>query len=78
MAGIHVGDGHRLRAGGAFHTLGGHQARELDTLANTFDPFRSYADADRSELPGDTVTILDAFYVVKLAAIAMDDNTRPT
>ncbi|MCI2240440.1 ISL3 family transposase [Paenibacillus sp. TRM 82003] len=40
------------------------------------DPFRGYANAIRTELPHDTVTILDAFHVVKLASTAMDEVRR--
>ncbi len=40
------------------------------------DPFRGYANAIRTELPDDTVTVLDAFHVVKLASTAMDEVRR--
>jgi transposase len=40
------------------------------------EPFRCYANAIRTELPGDTVTVLDAFHVVKLASTAMDEVRR--
>lgn len=40
------------------------------------DPFRGYANAIRTELPEDTVTVLDAFHVVKLASTAMDEVRR--
>lgn len=42
------------------------------------DPFRGYANAIRTELPEDTITVLDAFHVVKLASTAMDEVRRRT
>jgi transposase len=42
----------------------------------SLDPFRGYANAIRTELPDDTVTVLDAFHVVKLASTAMDEVRR--
>jgi transposase len=44
----------------------------------SLDPFRGYANAIRSELPDDTVSVLDAFHVVKLASTAMDEVRRRT
>ena len=40
------------------------------------DPFRGYANAIRTELSDTTVTVLDAFHVVKLASTAMDEVRR--
>ncbi|GLZ02509.1 hypothetical protein Acsp02_97600 [Actinoplanes sp. NBRC 103695] len=40
------------------------------------DPFRCYANAIRSELADETVTLLDAFHVVKLASSAVDEVRR--
>ncbi|WP_432487042.1 ISL3 family transposase [Kineococcus sp. SYSU DK018] len=42
----------------------------------SLDPFRGYANAIRTELPDDTVTVLDAFHIVKLASTAMDEVRR--
>jgi transposase len=41
------------------------------------DPFRGYANAIRDELP-DTVAVLDAFHVVKLATQVVDEVRRRT
>lgn len=38
--------------------------RLLDVTHAALDPFRGYANATRTELPDDTVTVLDAFHVV--------------
>ncbi|MEZ0167059.1 ISL3 family transposase [Kineococcus sp. LSe6-4] len=42
------------------------------------DPFRGYANAINTELPEETVTVLDAFHVVKLAGTALDEVRRRT
>lgn len=41
----------------------------------TLDPFRGYANAIRDELP-ESITVLDAFHVVKLGGAAVDDVRR--
>ena len=42
----------------------------------SLDPFRGHANAIRSELPDDTVTVLDALHIVKRASTAMDEVRR--
>jgi len=42
----------------------------------SLDPFRGYVNAIRTELSDDTVTVLDALHVVKLASTAMDEVRR--
>ncbi|MGI4896872.1 MAG: transposase [Janthinobacterium lividum] len=66
------------RSGPVYATWLRAQPRQLiNGIAHAaLDPFRGYANAIRSELPDDTVTVLDAFRVVKLASTAMDDVRR--
>ncbi len=66
------------RSGPVYATWIRQQTREfVDGITHAaLDPFRGYANAIRSELPDDTVTVLDAFHVVKLASTAMDEVRR--
>ena len=66
------------RSGPVYATWIRQQTREfVDGITHAaLDPFRGYANAIRTELPGDTVTVLDAFHVVKLASTAMDEVRR--
>lgn len=52
---------------------GGEVTVSVDYAA--LDPFRGYRNAIRDELP-DTVAVLDAFHVVKLAGNALDEVRR--
>lgn len=64
------------RSGPVYATWIRAQTREfVDGITHAaLDPFRGYANAIRRELPDDTVTVLDAFHIVKLASTAMDEG----
>ncbi|MCI3926377.1 ISL3 family transposase [Paenibacillus sp. TRM 82003] len=66
------------RSGPGYATWIRAQTREfVDGITHApLDPFGGYANAIRTELPDGTITVLDAFHVVKLASTAMDEVRR--